>query len=444
MAHEIELKLSLSPAHAQMFREDAILGPAQHSEFLYSQYFDTPDLALNKAACALRIRKTGDGFVQTLKTKGIAIGGLHQRGEWEVPVAGESLNWLAFPEHVQVDTDLQKKIGPAFTTNFQRYLWNTHHGQSEIELVLDEGHIACGARKITLCEIELELKSGDAADLFDFARALCARYVLVPCDISKAERGYRLLVPQLSFYRPLQPAKYNTDASLMAALLQDGLTRISRRWDNFCESRDWWQLAVLLRQLNGLNGLRACVSGMPGAQHVLDQVEPLFECLTVCLGLFVDGASEYPGLSQRLLKQLEIPLNAELEDVLRNNVMGLYLLQMGEFLFRQAHTLQASGMQATLQHWAQHWQEPAHHEALAFVLSSFKDERYALLNTAINQCYVVQAMARAGEFSRAIRDDENRAKLASWQRRLTVEQRTLQEVQGQMDAFNKEALWPTM
>lgn len=444
MAHEIELKLSLSPAHAQLFREDAILGPAQHSEFLYNQYFDTPDLALNKAACALRIRKTGDGFVQTLKTKGIAIGGLHQRGEWEVPVAGEKLNWAAFPEHVQVEHELQKKIEPVFTTNFQRYLWNARHGQSEIELVLDEGHIACGPRQISLCEIELELKSGDAADLFDFARALCARYVLVPCDISKAERGYRLLVPQLSFYRALQPSIYRSDASLMAALLQDGLTRISRRWDSFTESRDWWHLAVLLRQLRGLHGLSRCVQGMPSAQPVLDKVLPLFARLNVCLGLFVDSAGENRGLSQRLLKQQEISLHATLEDVLRDNVMGLYLLQMGEFLFRHGNGLVVHDLQATLADWAQHWQEPAHHEALAFVLNSLKDERYVILNRAINQRYVVQAMAQAGEFARGIRDPDSHAKLASWQRRLTVEQRTLQQVTGQMDALNKEALWPMM
>lgn len=444
MAHEIELKLSLSPAHAQLFREDAILGPAHHSQFLYNQYFDTPDLALNKAACALRIRKMHNGFVQTLKTKGIAIGGLHQRGEWEVPIAAERLDWHAFPEHVQVDVELQKTIAPVFTTNFQRYLWNTRHGRSEIELVLDEGHISYGPRSISLCEIELELKSGDAADLFDFARALCARYILVPCDISKAERGYRLLAPQMSFYRALQPLKYNTDASLMAALLQDGLTRISRRWDNFSTSRDWWHLAVLLRQLNGLNGLSVCVPNMPSAQHVIDQVLPLFKRLAVCMGLYVDNAGENRGLSQRLLKQMEIPLHAELENVLRNNVMGLYLLEMGAFLFRTADNLQVSSPAELLCDWAEDFHNPAKREALAFVLSSLNDARYATLNAYINQHYVVQAMADVGEFSRVIRDDESRAKLASWQRRLTVEQRSLHAIQGKMDALNKETLWPTM
>jgi inorganic triphosphatase YgiF len=46
----------------------------------------------------------------------------------------------------------------------------------------------------TLCiyELELELKSGTASDLFDLARTLVSQATLYPNIISKAERGYLL------------------------------------------------------------------------------------------------------------------------------------------------------------------------------------------------------------------------------------------------------------
>lgn len=444
MAQEIELKLSLTPTQVQALCADERLGPPQHSQFLYNQYFDTPDLALNKAACALRIRKTATGFVQTLKTKGIAVGGLHQRGEWEVPIAAEQLEWDAFPADIQPDATLKNRIQALFTTNFQRHLWNVRHGSSAIEMVLDEGHIRYAEHNINLCEVELELKEGDAADLFRFARELCQRYSLVPCDINKAERGYRLIVPQLSFYRPLQVAHYTGSAELMAALLQDGLTRISRRWDQFCSSRDWWHLAVLLRQLQGLNALSKAVPGMPAADSVIVQVQPLFQRLQVCLGLFVDTTSNNRGLSQRLLKQQEHALYAQLAQVLGQNALGNYLLDMGEFLYQTGTRLNVQQVPQLLQQLAQDWQQNDNAQALAFIFNSLNDPRYATLNAWINQACVVQAMADVNEFSRLVNDAESRAILASWQRRLTVEQRTLQERQGQMSALNKESIWPRM
>ncbi len=62
-----------------------------------------------------------------------------------------------------------------------------------IEISLDEGTIETGAASLRLCEIELELKSGDKAQVFEAAR-LMARALPVQLGLaSKSERGYRLV-----------------------------------------------------------------------------------------------------------------------------------------------------------------------------------------------------------------------------------------------------------
>src|SRR5690606_36845668 len=43
-----------------------------------------------------------------------------------------------------------------------------------------------------ICELELEMRQGEPAALLELAAELAADLPLMPCDISKAERGYRL------------------------------------------------------------------------------------------------------------------------------------------------------------------------------------------------------------------------------------------------------------
>ena len=47
-------------------------------------------------------------------------------------------------------------------------------------------------RQAPICELELELEQGEASDLFTLACELAQTLPLMPADVSKAERGYRL------------------------------------------------------------------------------------------------------------------------------------------------------------------------------------------------------------------------------------------------------------
>jgi len=63
---------------------------------------------------------------------------------------------------------------------------------AELELALDRGVISAGARSIALCELEAELKHGDAAGLIAFARASIDAHGLWLSTTTKAARGHRL------------------------------------------------------------------------------------------------------------------------------------------------------------------------------------------------------------------------------------------------------------
>lgn len=201
MATETELKLQLDAQDVAMLRTHPLLAAAEHQapQTLLNTYYDTPTLALADARVALRIRRQGTRFIQTLKTRGQSINGLHQRGEWEWTVAGDALE----PEHLDASgwpgalpAAANLTLVPVFTTDFQRELWILDHAGARIEVALDQGEIRCqyGDRSLTdpLLELELELKSGDPEALHRLAEALSSEIRLKPFDISKAQRGYAL------------------------------------------------------------------------------------------------------------------------------------------------------------------------------------------------------------------------------------------------------------
>jgi inorganic triphosphatase YgiF len=98
---------------------------------------------------------------------------------------------------------------PVFSTDFDRTLSRIilpanllGLGQPAacIELALDRGMVSAtppqGPCRLVISEIELELLYGELSTLQAFALAATAGVPVSPCDISKAERGYRLIIPE--------------------------------------------------------------------------------------------------------------------------------------------------------------------------------------------------------------------------------------------------------
>jgi len=462
MAKEVELKLSL-PSHAvAQFKQDTDLGTPQDGPLLLdNQYFDTPELALNQAHAALRIRKSQYGYKQTLKNKGQAMAGLHERGEWEYDISSPQLDWSLFANDIQLDDALKQAIRPIFKTDFTRHVWIKQFGESEIELVLDEGlihseaqaghHHPGSSQSIRLCEIELELKSGKVEDLFVFAKQLTERHPLVPCDINKAERGYGLLFPNLTFFTPMDFRQDWQQKELsINDLLQESMSRLSRHWDHFSQHNNWWSLVVMGRQISAVCWLLSefpnCPDTIRGRWLVLQQdLYKILQPASVVTGLNVDTNSNSRGLSQRILTLVASRLREGFEAWMAKNGLGLALLELGEFLYQQQQSQVPSvnGYEACQQLMKDVALEQAVSEnalqSLAYILLRCDDGRYQHVNEVIRYQTVIHGMIAAKDLQGAMNDETSRAKLASWQRRLTVETRNLLDAkQVLLEAFSNQ------
>ncbi len=227
MQKETEIKLRVSRETLAALREHPLLKKRNKNGWerreLMNQYLDTPERDLAHAKVALRLRRDGDEIIQTLKTRGQSIAGLSERNEynWNLPKAKldvKKLDGECWPEQL---ADLDKKtLKPIFTTDFVReraeIAWGRGKSKVVIEAALDLGHVVVGKQKEEICELELELREGEPAALLELAVELAATLPLMPCDISKAERGYRLYdansyslslpAPQLTAETPLDDA----------------------------------------------------------------------------------------------------------------------------------------------------------------------------------------------------------------------------------------------
>lgn len=201
MATEIELKLLINPADIPRLRRHPLLkahatGRAR-SRNLLSIYFDTPDLNLRQQRVALRVRRIGSDWVQTVKSGGGVRAGLHQRGEWENVVAHDrpDLTKITDPALLRLFSSaaVRDRLQAVFTTEFKRITWQLQWGNGDaVELALDQGAVTSGDKTAPVCEIELELKQGNPARLFQAALELQQTIPLRLENVNKADRGYRL------------------------------------------------------------------------------------------------------------------------------------------------------------------------------------------------------------------------------------------------------------
>jgi inorganic triphosphatase YgiF len=200
LPQEIELKLSVAPAHAT--RVWKIVAPYAGGKItpsarkLYSAYYDTPDFTFGQHGAAVRLRRESGRWIQTVKVGGGAAAGLHARRELECPVPAQLLNYPALLQAGlgEILADIPRgAIGVVFTTTFRRTRAVIEPAPGDrIEIAVDRGEIAADGHRLPICEIELELKSGTAQALFRLARELATGLPLRLENASKAERGYRL------------------------------------------------------------------------------------------------------------------------------------------------------------------------------------------------------------------------------------------------------------
>ncbi|WP_144780184.1 CYTH domain-containing protein [Marinobacter maritimus] len=195
MAEELEIKLTLNKSEM-----DTVLAwlSAQNgatpgsSKLLVNTYYDTPGADLHRQKAALRVRQKGDAFIQTVKTRGRFVNGMHQREEWEWPLSTAALNLGLLAATPLGDSVNLEQLAPVFETNFNRQIVMIDDGDAIIECALDIGVIIAGQQQKPLCEVEFELKSGNPQRLLVWAERLASECPVFVNLISKAEQGYYL------------------------------------------------------------------------------------------------------------------------------------------------------------------------------------------------------------------------------------------------------------
>src|SRR6516165_3983585 len=195
---EVELKLAAAAADLPELKRALVdMAPesASTDARLISTYYDTPDLALKRRGLSLRVREQGGRFTQTVKSGDPGSSDVLRRGEWEDELAEGHPDPQAAQSGEHLPEGVADDLRPLFATDVTRTTFAIKPAaETRIEAAIDQGEIrAAGNGEIEpISEIELELKSGDPAALYDVALQLLDVAAVRIEPRSKSERGYRL------------------------------------------------------------------------------------------------------------------------------------------------------------------------------------------------------------------------------------------------------------
>lgn len=200
---ETELKLAMTLAALKRLMRSplwSVWRTSDERQRPHTLYFDTPDGLLMREGVALRVRRLGRQWIQTVKGRGGAVGGLHRREETEAVVGGPRPEIAKLPaallEGALGKTGVFERLGVVFETRFDRLARTVHMTSgTTIEVAFDRGSVIAGERESPICEVELELKAGSATELLALARAVVREGGWLD-DTSKAARGYQLAWPE--------------------------------------------------------------------------------------------------------------------------------------------------------------------------------------------------------------------------------------------------------
>ena len=284
---ETELKLLLAPQDLRRLRRDPRVKALQQGRAttrrVRSAYYDTPEHALARAGVALRLRADGKRWLQTLKTEGQAMAGLHLREEWEWPLPRAALDFglLATTPLAKMfrSPRLRAKLRAVFETEFTRTSLRLGFDDGGLaELCLDSGEVRSGRRKAPISEAEIELLAGSAARLYELALELNERLPLRLGQTSKAERGYALArgtPPHPIKAAPLQLEEQASVAAAFTAIVRACVAQLQANEGGFLAGRDpeyLHQLRVAMRRLRACFSLFKSVIPQPVFAPLIEQL----------------------------------------------------------------------------------------------------------------------------------------------------------------------------
>ncbi len=236
---EIEIKFKTDAAGMKHAAASRLLGAAGEAQVqnLRTIYFDTPSNDLRKHGIVLRIRKKGRAApVLGFKSSAGKGGSPFARKEVEVRSRELRPNMALFENGtadelvaIVADRPLEQK----FEMRVKRRIASVESGPSSIEVALDVGHIIAGKQRVLLREVELELKSGNEADLHDFAMQLSAELPLRLDFVAKSEKGFHAITRE--YLAPVKATAIKLDPKAMlddmvVAVISSTLAHFVANW----------------------------------------------------------------------------------------------------------------------------------------------------------------------------------------------------------------------
>ena len=145
---------------------------------------------------SLRVRQSGVDCILGIKKDAHAHGGYFERDEAEAPLPSSKVDLSVLDRSISSELSEivgKKALAPRFGSDIRRTLKTLRFHGADIEVALDEGFLFAGKRREPTHEIELELKTGEPAALFELGLALVDALPLTPSVLSKAGRAAELL-----------------------------------------------------------------------------------------------------------------------------------------------------------------------------------------------------------------------------------------------------------
>jgi inorganic triphosphatase YgiF len=277
IATEVELKLGAKAADFPDLKR-ALAGlaaaPTGAPRRLISTYYDTPDLRLWHQGLTLRVREQEGRFIQTVKRGDLSTADILTRGEWEDQLAEHRPDPNAPQSGKQLPEGVDDALRPLFATDVTRTTVEIEPAPStRIEAAIDEGEIRAdsGNRTAPISEIELELKSGDVAALYDVAMRLLDAAPVHIEPRSKSARGYELSESPQTAPSPVHAKDVALDPAMTieAALQQIGRSCLAHLLHN--------EPAALARQPEGVHQMRVAARRLRSVIAALKELLPAEE-----------------------------------------------------------------------------------------------------------------------------------------------------------------------
>jgi len=188
MATEYELKFKATPQILRAVEGDY---PCYWETVeMETAYYDTPSGALSARHYTLRRRLENGISVCTLKSPAGEA-----RNEWEVRCDSIEEAVAHFPAMgcpAELEAIAREGLVHICGAKFTRRVKQLHFPEGSVELALDCGHLNGGGFLRPLCEIEIELKSGEKTACILLARELINRFGIQPEEKSKFARALAL------------------------------------------------------------------------------------------------------------------------------------------------------------------------------------------------------------------------------------------------------------